>query len=187
MGHLSPHALTLLQSLMATQNSTRVEPPSENVISDLVRLFGDDDIDRFNPPDHAALLHQVSVHVPFAPLAASGAAESLGKRAETVADDALSRQLGRTILDLLANVGGFMPPRPILARLETLFRSHLTAGEFDEAFELTQKLTEIATSTQIDELRQAIHESIGNLATTDMIGALIDSLQSAPPEKARIL
>jgi HEAT repeat protein len=68
-----------------------------------------------------------------------------------------------------------------------LFRAHLAAGEFDEAFELTQRLTDLARSTPSDALRQAIHESIGNLATPEMIQALIDSLQNAPPEKTRVL
>ena len=187
MGQLSSHALKLLQSLTAMQTSTRAEPPSESVISDLVRLFGDEDVDRFNPPDHAALLEEVSIHVPFAAPAASATSATLGTRADTVADDALGRQLGRTILELLATIGAAMPPRLILARLEALFRSLLTAGEFDEAFDLTQKLNEIAASTQSDELRRAIHESIGNLATPEMIHALVNSLQNAPPEKTRVI
>src|SRR2546430_5470095 len=53
---LSDHALNLLQSLSVLEVSTQIEPPSENLIRDLVEVFGDDDIDRFNPPDHASLL-----------------------------------------------------------------------------------------------------------------------------------
>lgn len=184
---LSPHALTLLQSLTAMKASVTAEPPSQSVIADLVSLFGEDDVDRFNPPDHAALLDQVSIHVPFVALAAPGASEALGKRAETVADDALNRQLGRTIVDLIANLGQTQSPQPILARLENLFRSTLTSGEFDDAYELTQRLNEIATTTTSDELRHAIHESFGRLASPEMIHALIDSLHNAPPEKARVI
>jgi HEAT repeat protein len=186
MGQLSAHALTLMQSLMAAQTSTRAEPPSQNVINDLVTLFGDDDVDRFNPPDHAALLEQVSIHVPFAH-ADPNASQLLGKRSETVADESVARQLGRTLLELLETVGASTAPEPILARLETLFRSDLAAGEFDEAFELAQKLTDLARSTPSNTLRQAIDESIGNLATPEMIRTLIDSLQNAPPEKTRVL
>ena len=184
---LSSHAMTLLQSLTAMQSSTRVEPPSQDVIADLVKLFGEDDIDQFNPPDHAAVLEQVSIHVPYAGPAEQGANAKLGKRAETVADDALNRQLGRTFLELLPNIGTTLPPRPVLSRLETVFRSHLTMGDFEEAFELTQRLNEIATTTSSAELASAIRETISNLATPDMIQALIDSLQAAPPEKTRIL
>lgn len=187
MTQLSTHAMTLLQSLMAMQTSTRAEPPSQNVIADLVKLFGEDDIDRFNPPDHNALLEQVSIHVPFAAPTKSMPAESLGKRTETVADDALSRQLGRTLLELLSNLGTSTAPQPVLARLESLFRSHLAAGEFDEAFELTQRLNEIVTTSTSDDLRHAIHEFFGRLATPDMIRTLVDGLHAAPPEKARVL
>jgi HEAT repeat protein len=88
---------------------------------------------------------------------------------------------------MLSSLGASATPQPILARLESLFRSHLGAGEFEEAFELTQKLNEIATTTQADDLRHAIHEFFGRLATPEMIRALIESLHSAPPEKARIL
>jgi len=184
---LSPHALTLLQSLTAMQTSTRAEPPSASVIGDLVKLFGDDDIDRFNPPDHAGLLEQVSIHVPFVAPESVQSSEQLGKRTETVADDALTRQLGRTIIDLLSSLGTAQAPEQILARLETLFRSHLTSGEFDEALELIQRLQEIATTTTSDELSHAIHETFARLATAEMIHALIESLHSAPPEKARVI
>jgi HEAT repeat protein len=187
IGRLSPHALTLLQSLTAMQTSTRAEPPSANVIGDLVRLFGEDDIDRFNPPDHAALLEEVSIHVPFVAPAHVQSSEQLGKRVETVTDDALARQLGRTILDLISNLATSQLPQAILGRLEALFRTHLTSGEFDEALELIQRLHEIATATTNDELSRAIHETFGRLATEEMIHALIESLHSAPPEKARVI
>jgi len=187
IGRLSPHALTLLQSLTAMQTSTRAEPPSASVIGDLVRLFGEDDIDRFNPPDHAGLLEQVSIHVPLVAAEDVQSSEQLGKRTETVADDALARQLGRTIIDLLSNLGTTQPPQLILGRLEDLFRSHLASGEFDEALERIQRLQEIATNTTSDEFSHAIHETFGRLATADMIHALIESLHSAPPEKARVI
>ena len=187
IGRLSPHALTLLQSLTAMQTSTRAEPPSASVIGDLVQLFGEDDIDRFNPPDHAGLLEQVSIHVPFVAPEDVQSSEQLGKRTETVADDALTRQLGRTIIDLLSNLGTSQPPQLILGRLEALFRSHLASGQFDEALELIQRLQEIATNTTSDEFSHAIHETFGRLATADMIHALIESLHSTPPEKARVI
>ncbi|HUJ14940.1 MAG TPA: HEAT repeat domain-containing protein [Thermoanaerobaculia bacterium] len=187
MTNLSAHAVTLLESLTAMQTSTRAEAPSESVIADLVRLFGEEDIDRFNPPDHAALLAQVSIHVPFVAPTGAAPAETLGKRTETVAEGALGRQLGRTILEILPALGATATPQPILARLEALFRAHLTAGEFEEAFELTQKLNEIATTTDHDELRHAIHEFFGQLSTPEMIRTLVESLHAATPEKARVL
>jgi hypothetical protein len=183
---LSDHALNLLQSLSVLDVSTQVEPPSENLIRDLVEVFGEDDIDRFNPPDHSALLQQVStVHVPTVPAAALQSTEKLGKRVETVANDALTRQLGRTIVELIATLGSVRAPLNVLTRLERLFRSHLTAGEFDEALEIVHKLQDIASSTVSDELRNSIQESFARLATPDMIRALVESLYTAPPEKTR--
>jgi HEAT repeat protein len=183
---LSDHALNLLQSLSVLDVSTQAEPLSENVIKDLVNIFGDDDIDRFNPPDHASLLDHVStVHIPTVPAQAVQSTEKLGKRVETVANDALTRQLGRTIVELIASLGSVRTPLNVLTRLEGLFRSHLTAGEFDEALELVQRLQDIASTTVSDELRNSIQESFARLATHDMIHALVESLYTAPPEKTR--
>jgi HEAT repeat protein len=186
LGTLSAHALALLQSLATIEAPTPVEPSSTAVIADLVNLFGEDDVDRFNPPDHAALLEKVSIHIPNVSNVTS-TTDHLGKRVETVAEDALTRQLGRTMIDLLSNVGAARPPQPILHRAEALFRRHLAMGEFEEALELVQRLQEIAMSTTSDELRHAIHESFGRLATGDTVRALIESLHNSPPEQARAI
>lgn len=185
MGILSKHAMALLESLTAIESSMRAEPPSESVIRDLVKIFGDDDIDRFNPPDHAGLLEQMSIHVPKIAPELMQTSEPLGRRVETVANEALTRQLGRTLIELLTNLGTSRSPQAILARLEGLFQAHLGAAEFEEALELIQRLQEMAGSTPSDELRRAIHESIGRLATGETIVVLIESLHSAPPEKTR--
>ncbi len=187
MQKLSDHALNLLQSLSVLETSSQAEAPTENIVNDLVQLFGDDDIDRFNPPDHSALLQQVAVQIPNVPPNAIQTAERLGKRVETVANDALTRQLGRTIIELVATVGSTRAAQTILTRLEGLFRSHLTAGEFDEALEIVQRLQDIAAATTSVELRNTIQESMGRLASADVIRALIESLQNAPPEKTRTI
>jgi HEAT repeat protein len=184
---LSNHALNLLQSLSVLEASTHAELPSENLIRDLVEIFGEDDIDRFNPPDHASLLEQVSVHIPIVAPSSVQSPERLGKRVETVANDALTRQLGRTIVELIANLGSSRSPETVLARLEGLFRSHLTAGEFDEALEIVQRLQDIIATTASDDLRFKIQESFGRLATPEMIRTLVESLYNAPPEKTRAI
>jgi HEAT repeat protein len=187
MGNLSTHAMALLQSLAAIETSMRAEPPSASLIGDLVQLFGEDDVDRFNPTDHAALLEKVSIHMPQVPMNAVTTIDQLGKRVDTVANEALSRQLARTMVDLISILGASRPPQTVLLRLEGLFRSHLSAGHFEEALELLQRLQEIAMATTSDELRHAIHESIGRLATGETIQALIESLHNSPPEKARAI
>src|SRR5581483_11486056 len=136
MNNLSAHALSLLQSLAAMDTSTRTAPASENVISDLVHLFGEDDVDRFNPPDHAALLEQVAVHVPRTVPQATNSIEVLGKRVETVADDALLRQVARTVVELITLLGSSRPVSSLLDRVERLFRSYLGASQFEDALEL---------------------------------------------------
>src|SRR5205085_12563594 len=57
--NISQHALTLLRSLIQTRQKAKPVAAGTDVTEDLFRLFGDEDIDRFNPPDHQALRDQI--------------------------------------------------------------------------------------------------------------------------------
>lgn len=187
MQNLSAHALNLIQSLAAMDTASRAAPPSSEVIGDVVRLFGEDDVDRFNTEDHTALLEKVTIHVPQVAEGDPAALERLGKRLETVADDALMRQVTRTMLDLLAALGSSQPPDALLERVEGVFRSDLNAGQFEDALEILHRLQEIAGAAEDGKLRQAVHASVGRLSTGDTVVALIRSIYTAPPEQARSL
>lgn len=183
MGNLSAHALALIESLSALETPSRAAPPSDAVIGDLVRLFGEDDVDRFNPDDHTALLDKVSIHIPEV-ASAPPSKDLLGNRTDTVGDDAVTRQLARTILDLLAKLGAFRPPLPLL-RLEALVRAALDGRAFGEALEFVQGLLEIAAEADGDEVRHAVHASIGRLASGETIRGLVECLYQASPEDSR--
>jgi hypothetical protein len=180
---LSSHAMSLLESLTAI-NAPVTAPPAipPDVVSELVTLFGEDDIDRFNPPDHRALLDDVSVHVPSQPRSAVTASTPLGERAETVAEDALNRQLVRTLLDLLVSYGASRQTEGLLGRLETVFASQLTSGSFDDALTLIEEIQEIAIVTTSETLRTAVDQTYGRLSSPEMTQTLISSLLTAPPE-----
>src|SRR5438132_12876681 len=95
--NLSEHALALLRSLISTREHPKSAAVDPDFVEDLVTLFGDEDIDRFNPPDHQVLLEQVSIQVPIiAPVQRS--IDALGVRVDSVADDVLNRHLARTLL-----------------------------------------------------------------------------------------
>ncbi len=187
MGNLSAHAMSLIQALAAIETPSRAASPPPEVIADVVRLFGDDDIDRYNSEDHTALLEKVTIHVPHVVEGDPATLERLGKRLETVADDAVVRQVTRTILDLIAALGPSRPPETLLERVEEVFRSYLGAGEFEDALEILQRFQEIAGSAENVELRHAVQASIGRLATGDTTATLIRSICEAPPEQVRSL
>ncbi len=181
---LSSHSMSLLESLTRVEESKRTALPTPAVIADLVRVFGDEDIGRFNPEDHAALLASVAVRIPHVPPEALVAIEQLGNRAETMDHPAVVRQFASTLLELLADAGASQSPKPILARLESIFRSLVSTGEFDEARELTQQLQEIAAKTTSESLRTAIQESMGHFVTAETIHELLETLQTSSPARA---
>ena len=184
-GNLSTHAMTLLQSLAALDAKNAELPAAPHgLVGELVQLFGEDDIDRFNPPDHKSLLGDVTIKMPGLPETATNAIEELGARVETVAPDALDRQLALTVIELLARYGGSRPSDAMLARAQTIFRSEVGAGQFDDALELVTRIRELETSANGDGLRDAIAASFGGLGSTEVIQSLIDSLANAPPDKA---
>jgi HEAT repeat protein len=184
MSKLSTHAVLLLQSLV----QVTAPPPEEAVsspavIAELVQLFGEEDIDRFNPPDHRELLTQVSIYIPQLPSPEAGAISKLGERVATVADDVVNRLLARTLFDLLTGCGAEKDPRPLFARLESLFRSYLANGQFAEAVDLIERCQELALTTGNAVLRTSAEESLQRLADHETIEALVASLLAALPEQ----
>jgi len=180
---LSSHSMSLLEVLTRSQEAKRASPPSPAIIADLVRVFGDDDISRFNPDDHAALLAAAAVHIPQIPAEALGAIEKLGARADTMDQPEMVRQFAATLLAILADVGPSRAPRAVLNRIETIFRSLVSAGHFENAGELTQQLHQIAEQTASESLRRETREAIGRLVTPETIHDLIENLQGSAPEQ----
>ena len=185
MTKLSDHAVRLMEMLVPIDKpAEQPNPPSPTAIADLVRLFGDEDIDRFNPEDHRALLSEVSVHIPEVPAAMQRSIGELGDRVDSITDDALNRQMTRTMLDLLLGYGASRPPYAILGRIQGLFRSHLASGQYADAVAVIEGLQEIALTTDNPALADAIHDAFEELSNVEAIGALIETLHTAHPGSA---
>lgn len=187
-GKLSSHAMALLQSLAALDakhDALPAAPPG--LIGELVQLFGEDDIDRFNPPEHQSLLSTVTIDMPRLSDNVTNTIDRLGARVETVAPDAVDRQLTTAILDLLEKHGPSRPADKLLTRAGTLFRSQIGAGLFDDALTLIERARQITAATNSAQLRDAIGSFLGRLGNTDIVQSLIDSLGNAPPEKAAVI
>jgi HEAT repeat protein len=188
VANLSPQAMTLLQSLVELQHKHEPPQPAQaNVIGELVELFGDEDIDRFNPPDHKSLLKDVAIQMPGIQLGDESQMETLGPSVETVAPEEVERQLAATILELLAKYGSTRDATRVLARAETLFRSEIAAAHLADALELVGRLHHIAGATSSTAFRDAINGSLQRLGNTETVQSLVDGLGAAPPEKAAII
>lgn len=183
MGTVSSHATMLLESLTRVEAASRLEPPTESLVADLVRLFGEEDVDRFNPPDHQALLGAVAVRIPQIPPEAMTAIEPLGDRAGTVEHGAITLQVANVLLDLIDELGTARDPKPVLLRLETIVRAHIAAGDFAESLAVVEHLQQLSRTTANELLRSAIHESLARLATGETIRALVDVVHRATPDK----
>ena len=187
MGKLSDQAIALLESLASLEaGANEPQPAPAALIGELVELFGEEDIDRFNPPDHKALLAEVSIETPrLQPI--EQPMSNLGLRVETVAPEAVDRQLGQTLIELLSKYGASRNVEKVLARAARLIRAEITAGLFAEAVDFIQRLEQIAPAAQNPELSAAIGRCFAIVATPEATRALIDKLASAPPDKAALI
>jgi HEAT repeat protein len=184
MGNLSPHAIALLESLASIEaRSSEPQPAPAALLGELVELFEDEDIDRFNPPDHKALLSEVSIELPRLQTTSEQSIEKLGNRVETVAPEAVDRQLGQTLIELLSKFGTSRDVEKILERAASLLRAEITGGEFVEAVNFVHRLEQVGATAQKPELREAIIHCLAGVATPDATQALIASLATAPPDE----
>ncbi|HUP47833.1 MAG TPA: hypothetical protein VNA04_03485 [Thermoanaerobaculia bacterium] len=189
MVNLSSHATRLLQTLAATAAgpTAAVQKASPALISELVQLFGEEDIDRFNPPEHSSLLEDVAVEIPQPSAVAQSSIEALGDRVDTVADDVVNLQVARSLLELIARHGGTRPAAAQLRRVEGAFQTEVGSGQFAEALEIVQRLREIAGESESDALREAVKASLGRLASSETMDTLVAGFLAAPPESSTAL
>lgn len=170
---LSEHAMLLLRSLINSREQKQDAAAPSEVVEDLIALFGDEDIDRFNPPDHQALLEQVSIDIPTVVIARRSIGD-LGVRVDSVADDVLNRQFARTLVELLASKGMSHDAEPALARLESLFRAFLAGGAFADALEMIDRLSDLKVP-------------LDRFADISIIRMLVETLHDAAPQTAAVI
>ncbi len=183
-GKLSAHAIALIESLASLdKGSTAPQPAPASVIGELVELFGEDDIDRFNPPDHKSLLLDVSIRTPNVNRTVSKTIEALGTRVETIAAEAVDRQLADSIVELLSKFAPSRDVRGLLLRAELVLKSQIGNGHFTDAIDLIERLRDIAMPARNIALRDAIGETLANIASPETISTLVESLTNAPKEK----
>ena len=178
---LSTHAIRLLETLMRTAKAAAPVSPesSQELVSDLVNLFGEeDDIDQYNPEDHRQLLDQVSIRVHDARSSVTRPMTDLGDRIQTITPHALSTQLAQTLLNLVRSQGQRKPPWNVLRRLEGLFQSDIQEERFGQALTIARDLQEIAITATNPALQDSLHDTFDRLGSPETIRHLIDLMHT---------
>jgi HEAT repeat protein len=189
---LSRHAQRLVELLASTRTESEDGPPAgrdlEVLRSELITLFREEDIDRYNPEDHLALLARAMLAWPTRTPVVLGTLEALGDRVASLTEDAVGRQLTETLLDLLSHYGN-EKAAPILARLEQLVQAALARGSLDEATFAIEGMARVAGDAAVPEsMRAAMRAQLDHLTGTETLSALAASLGATPaPEAIRLI
>jgi hypothetical protein len=185
---LSSHALRLVQTLAAAasraiaERSASGNKDTAELAAELGSLFRDEDIDRYNPEDHDALIDQAAA-VDLTTLGPIEQADlpDLGDRAASLTDAALERTLLATLLDLLGGADAAALP-DIHARLEDQFVRALSAGRFDRAIEVVDGIKAHAADTRLEvERRKSLEDFLVRLAGSQQVMGMIGGIGALPP------
>lgn len=186
---LSPHALRLLQTLSA--HATRAEASAGDhaqqaaLMAEMTQFFRNDDIDRYNPDDHKALLENVSLGLP--PGTGEDVLADPGDRLESLADEGTSETLALTTVELLATHGPREGFEPLLARVQTLFRGFVINGRLEPAVVVAERLQGLARANGFGPAFAAtVAKTVGEMADPQSVAAMLDALYRRGPGAAAL-
>jgi hypothetical protein len=173
-GQLSPHALSMVQALAETHEgisdtSFLPEPPAD--LAEMAALFREEDVDRYNPEDHRALLAQKPT-IDLAAIAVELAADPDAFGPDTESDDAIERRVVITVLDMIATSPEVVRPL-VLGRLHEIFTRALQANRFTQAIGIIRAVRELAADPAQAERREALEGFIATLADAELLASLV--------------
>jgi hypothetical protein len=178
---LSRHAQRLVELLASARSaSDEQDSPSPRDLdvlrAELLTLFRDEDIDRYNPEDHLALLARAMLAWPTRTPVVLGTLESLGDRVASLTEDAVGRQLTQTLLDLLGRYGDDQTAS-VLSRLEQLVEGALARGSIEEAAGAIEGMARLAADeTTPETTRAAMRDHLDRLARAETLSVLAAAL-----------
>jgi hypothetical protein len=171
---LSSHALQVAQALAEIREEpgpepALPEPPAD--FAEMAKLFRDEDVDRYNPEDHRALLAQKpTVDLSAITLDQAADPEALGP--DTESDDAVERRVVTTLLDMVSGSPEVVQPL-LLGRLREIYLRALQQSRFTHAIGIIRGTRELATDPGQAERRAALDEFLLSLAEAETLAALV--------------
>jgi len=173
-GQLSGHALRMAQALAEAHEEmgpapALPEPPAD--FADMAALFREEDVDRYNPEDHRALLAQKPT-VDLTAIAVELAADPDAFGPDTESDDAIERRLVTTLLDMTA-VSPDIVQALVLDRLREMFLRALQLNRFTQAVGIVRAARELAADPSQTERRAVLDEFLISLADAQTLAALV--------------
>ncbi|MEX2223375.1 MAG: HEAT repeat domain-containing protein [Candidatus Rokuibacteriota bacterium] len=173
-GQLSGHALRMAQALAEAHEEmgpapALPEPPAD--FAEMAALFREEDVDRYNPEDHRALLAQKAT-VDLAAIAVEVAADPDAFGPDTENDDAIERRLVTTLLDMSAISPDIVQPL-VLGRLREMFLRALQLNRFAQAIGIIRATRELAADPSQAERRAVLDEFLISLADSRTLAALV--------------
>jgi HEAT repeat protein len=190
---LSSHALRLIQTLMSSSGRLHAEtrqPPNpleaQRIAAELQTLFQDEDIDRFNPEDHQALLENAAALDPASLHTQTNDVAELGDRALSMTPAALERTLGDTLLELL----GAHEERPLDAPLQQLRRlvlDAIQAGQLERATSLIEGVRALDADAQLPQAtRRGLADFLAKLVGPQLLTSLLLRAQKSSAEAQKV-
>lgn len=183
---ISPHALRLLQSLMVMSPATGRNAQNDGdevsrLTTEISDLLGQDDIDRFNPPEHKEILAALDIEVPAMPEGSHERALELGpERLGSLEEDTILRHVRLALLEMLPARSGESDLTGVFERLEEQFLQLLGTMQLGEAIVLVETMQSLASDPSVPQtVRKNAGDTIQRLATGDTIHVLIDWLHLA--------
>lgn len=188
---LSSHALRLVQTLMTSSARLRSEGEqpmgaleAQQVASELAMLFQDEDVDRFNPEDHQALLESAAALDPASLKTPAVDAKALGDRADSLSVAALERSLAGTLFELLG-AHEEKPAEGPLAQLRRLLIDAIQSGQLERAIEMVERLRQLEADPALPAAtRRGLSELLARLAGPELLTSLL--LQKAGADAPRV-
>ena len=173
-GQLSSHALRMAQALAEAheglpESQGLPEPPAD--FAAMAALFREEDVDRYNPEDHRALLAQKPT-IDLDAIAVDLAADPDAFGPDTESDDAIERRVVTTLLDMTASSPDVVQPL-VLGRLRDLFVRALQVRRFAQAIAMIRAIRELAADPGQAERRGALEEFVEHLADAKTLAALV--------------
>ncbi|HEU5163742.1 MAG TPA: HEAT repeat domain-containing protein, partial [Thermoanaerobaculia bacterium] len=182
---LSNHALRLLQTLMTTMTAdgfdVGADPAETRALTEqIATLLGDEDVDRFNPPDHKRLLEEIDLEMPPSEEGPRERALELGpQRLDTLQDEAIASRVRFATLELILR----QPPQgdlePAFRRLEDDFLELLGTMQMTDAIALVDEIQALVRDPAPPHVQVAARASMERIGTGDAVQVLVDWLHLA--------